>query len=79
MLEGHLIPYIAGRVLIFQQDNASAHGSVVAMKCPPKGPDNNPIENLWDVVEAKVREDMSTTRKSSGEKFSRHITVLITT
>ena len=44
--EDHLIPYIAGRVLIFQQDNTPAHGSVVVvMKCPPKGPDLNPIEN----------------------------------
>ena len=80
VLEDHLIPYIAGRVLIFQQDNAPAHTarstsrfledrSVVVMKSPPKSPDLNPIENLWDSVEAKVREESATSRNELWGKI----------
>ena len=80
VLEDHLIPYIAGRALIFQQDNAPAHTarsttrfleerSVVVMKWPPKSPDLNPIENLWDTVEAKVRQDTATSRNELWGKI----------
>ena len=34
----------------------------MVMKWPPKSPDLNPIDNLWDTVEAKVREDTVTSR-----------------
>ena len=80
VLEDHLIPYIAGRALIFQQDNAPAHTarstnrfpeerSVVVMKWPPKSPDLNPIKNLWDAVEAKVRKESATSRNELWGKI----------
>ena len=39
------------------------------MKWPPKSPDLNPIENLWDAVEAKVREESATSRNELWGKI----------
>ena len=39
------------------------------MKWPPKSPDLNPIENLWDAVEAKVREELATSRNELWRKI----------
>ena len=75
VLEDHLIPYIAGRALIFQQDNTPAHTArsttrfLEECSVVPKSPDLNPIENLWDTLKAQVRQDTAASRNKLWGKI----------
>jgi len=50
---------------LFQQDNDPKHASCLVqewliyhckqLKTPPKSPDLNPIEHVWDILERKIR------------------------
>ena len=56
----------AGRVLIYQQDNAKAHKAQPVMDYfedwgyevldwPPQSPDLSPIENIWNVMKMRLK------------------------
>lgn len=72
MLEQHIIPFILyiGENLLLMQDNARPHVAqivrnyleeveIYTMAWPARSSDLNPIENLWDILDRRLRAELN--------------------